>query len=182
MVQFILHNKRKSAALHLSVTKMQFHFFVTCALLAVTCRSAVASSLEDCTTNIVTLQDALYGDDGYNVLQLQQAFYPTTTPSSRFIQVTYSFFNESNELDGCNVTYVWSVGQVLFLYPPTIFKYTSLFFSYPNNNLEFLYIQLPYECRGLVNSSSGGECSCPDITSILKALTQEVSHGYMLHL
>ena len=107
-----------------------------------------------------------------------------TTRSSRFIQVTYSFFNESNELDGCNVTYVWSVGQVLFLYPPTIFKYTSLYFNYPNNNLEFLYIQLPYECRGLVNSSSGGECSCPDISSILKVLTQQVCKiaSSMLHI
>ena len=154
---------------------MKFFSVVICTLLAITCRSAVAASFEDCATNIVTLQDALYDDDGHNVLQLQQIFYPPNARSSRFIRVIYSFFNKNNELDGCNVTFVWSIGEVLFVHPPTIFKYTSLYFSYPNNDLEFLYIKLPYECRGLVNTSSDGECSCGgESTSILRVLTQQV--------
>ena len=154
---------------------MPFQFVVICTLLAITSRSAAAASYEDCATNIGTLQEALYDDDGYNIFQLQKTFYPTNARSSRFIRVTYSFFNESDELDGCNATYVWAIGGVLFIHPPTIYKYTSLHFNYPNNDLEFLYIRLPYECRGLVNTSSDGECSCADSNAILKALTQQVS-------
>ena len=154
---------------------MVFHIVVTCILLTATYRSAVATSTEDCATNKVTLQDVLYDDDGYNVLQLEQTFYPASASTSRFIRVVYSFFNENNELDGCNVTYVWSIGEVLFVHPPTIFTYLSLYFNFPNNDLEFLYIRLPYECRGLVNTSSDGECSCGDESStILQALTQQV--------
>ena len=155
---------------------MRLLFVTICTLLAITCRSAVAASYEDCATNIVTLQDALYDEDGYNSYQLDLIFFPASAPSSRFIQVVYSFFNENNELDDCNVTYVWSIGEVLLAEPPTIFKFLSLYFNYPNNKLEFLYIRLPYECRGLVNASSGGECSCEDKSDdILEAVTQQVS-------
>ena len=162
---------------------MHFHFVMVCTLLAITSKSAVAASYEDCATNIVTLQDALYDKDGYNSFQLEEVFYPPSVPTSRFIRVIYSFFNENNELDDCNVTFVWSTGEVLFVHPPATFKYTSLYFSYPNNNLEFLYIRLPYECRGLVNSSSDGECSCGgESSTILQALTQQVSyfHSYSM--
>ena len=157
--------------------RMPFHFFtVICTLLAITSRSAAATNFEDCATNIATLQNALYDDDGYNTLRLQEVFFPANTRTSRFIQVTYAFFNEDRELDGCNVTYVWAIGQILFIHPPAIFKYTSLYFNFPNNDLDDLSIQLPYECRALVNSSRDGECFCNDTFSPkLEILTQQVS-------
>ena len=152
---------------------------IICTLLAIDITSSSKSAVAaDCATNLETLQNALYDKDGKNVLEFQRIFYPPNARSSRFIQVIYSFFDENNELDGCNVTYVWSIGEVLFIQPPTIFKYTSLYFNYPNNDLDFLNIQLPYECRGLVNTSSDGECSCVKDTnessSILQVLTQQV--------
>ena len=154
---------------------MKLLFASICTLLAITSRSAVATSYEDCATNIATLQNAIFDEDGYNSYQLDLVFFPASSTSSRFIRVVYSFFNENNELDGCNVTYVWSIGEVLLAQPPAIFKFLSLYFNYPNNDLEFLYIRLPYECRGLVNTSSDDECSCGDESSdILEAVTQQV--------
>ena len=66
---------------------MHFHFVMVCTLLAITSKSAVAASYEDCATNIVTLQDALYDKDGYNSFQLEEVFYPPSVPTSRFIRV-----------------------------------------------------------------------------------------------
>ena len=153
---------------------MQLLFVIICTLLAITSRSD--ASFEDCATNILTVQNAIFDENGYNSYQLNLIFFPASAPSSRFIRVVYSFFNENNELDGCNVTYVWSIGEVLLAEPPTIFKYLSLYFNYPNNRLDFLYMRLPYECRGLVNTSSGDECSCENKSDdILEAVTQQVS-------
>ena len=61
--------------------------------------------------------------------------------------------------------------------PPTIFQFTSLFFNYPNNDLKDLRLQLPYECRPLIITSSSS-CSCfgeDDTDFMLNVVTQQVS-------
>ena len=142
--------------------------------LIVTVRST-NSSYEDCSTNFLTLQNALYDDEGLNTFKLSRVFQPPGSQALQFIKLTYSFFNESNQLDGCNVTYVWAIEKIVFFQPPKLFRFTSLQFYFPDNDVKDLYIQLPYECRGLVNTS-GGDCSCADSFSLqLETLTQQVS-------
>lgn len=79
--------------------------------------------------------------------------------------------------------YVWAVGGALFFQPPQIFRLTALLFSNQANDLEFLNLELPYQCRQLV-SVSNGSCSCksnrlqePGSTityNILAMLTEQV--------
>lgn len=148
-------------------------FFLVFTLL-VTVRS-VSSSFENCSTNFLTLQNALYDDEGLNIFRLSGIFQPPGSQALKFIKVTYSFFNESDQLDGCNVTYVWTIGQIVFFQPPNLFKLTSLHSNFPDNDFKVLHIQLPYECRGLVNTS-GGDCSCAGgFSPQLETLTQLVS-------
>ena len=61
---------------------------------------------------------------------------------------------------------------------PRIFQFTSLFFNYPNNDLNNLHLQLPYECRPLIMTSSTN-CSCygdDDTDLMLNVLPQQVSY------
>ena len=135
-----------------------------------------AVDYSDCTENIATLEHALYAN-GANVLQLNQVFSPPGSSPPRFVLVKYQFLNENNELDGCNVTYVWSATAYLIFQPPLVFRWTSLNFFYPDNELDELSIILPYECRGLVNNSTlSKNCTCDvENTALLDFLTQQVS-------
>ena len=137
---------------------------------------AFADDFSDCADNIATLEDALY-DSGSNLYQLHRVFIPPSTPPARFTKVTYSFYNETDEFDGCNVEYVWAIGAFLFFQPPSLFRFTSLHFYYKNYHLdqEEFNLQLPYECRNLVNETLGS-CSCEgDNHDLLDILTQQVS-------
>lgn len=135
--------------------------------------SSQATDFTDCAENLATLEKSLY-DTGFNLLQLQRTFVPASTLPARFTKVTYSFFNQNNQLDGCNVTYVWAIGGFLFFQPPTVFRLTSLHFYYPSHIVQDFSLRLPYECRALVNIS-GGNCSCDgDTHEILDILTQQV--------
>ena len=137
--------------------------------------SARNSSFQDCNTKLSVLETALY-ETGNNTLELNRIFFPPNRQTSRFIIIVYLFQNETGELDGCDVSYIWAIGGFLLMQPPTIFQFTSLFFNYPNNDLQELRLQLPYECRPLIITSSSN-CSCfGDNTDLmLNILTQQVS-------
>ena len=137
--------------------------------------SARDSSLQDCDSKLSVLETALY-ETGNNPLQLNKIFFPPHRAKSRFIRIIYSFQNETGKLDGCNVSYIWAIGGFLLMQPPTIFQFTSLFFNYPNNDLKELHLQLPYECRPLIITSSSN-CSCfgDDTDLMLNIVTQQVS-------
>ena len=135
--------------------------------------SARNSSFEDCPTRLSVLETALY-QTGNNLLELNEIFYPPNKQTSRFIRVEYSFQNEAGEMDNCNISYIWAIGGFLLIQPPTIFQFTSLFFNYPNNDLETLGLYLPYQCRPLINTSSSN-CKClPGDTHMLNVMTQQV--------
>jgi len=134
---------------------------------------ATESTYEDCPTNFGTLESAMY-ETGYNRLNLNSVFFPLNTRTSRFIRATYTFLNENGEDDGCNVTYIWAIGILLFYQPPSLFTYNTLYFNYPNNKLTSLSLQLPFECRPLIKNISGEECSCASSHRSLDALTQQV--------
>lgn len=129
---------------------------------------------EDCPTRLSTLEHALYETDD-NLFELNRVFYPPNMRTSRFIRVTYTFLDEMGEDDGCNVTYIWATGILLFFQPPALFTYNTLYFNYPNNNLTDIQLRLPYECRPLIDRAVGLECSCISDSRRLHVLTQQVS-------
>ncbi len=141
---------------------------------------ATDSTFEDCPTKYSALEEALYAT-GDNMFELNRVFYPPSMPPTRFIKVRYTFLNEAGDDDGCTVTYLWAIGIILFFQPPILFAHNSLYFNYPNNNLTSVDLQLPYECRPLINvnmsSSSNEMCSCISDSQKLDILTQQVSNG-----
>ena len=122
----------------------------------------------DCSTNLATLERALF-ETGSNLYELNRIFFPPSMPPTRFVRVQYTF----GEINSCVVTYIWAVGEVLFLQPPTLFKLNSLFFYYPSNILTTLHLQLPIQCIDLINGTDG-ICSCMHDSQMLDILTQQV--------
>lgn len=134
--------------------------------------AATETPFGDCASNLSTLEQALF-ETGNNLFELNRVFFPPSLLTTRFIHVNYTFIDE-DELETCtNVTYLWAIGEVLFLQPPTLFKINSLFFYYPNNELTTVYLQLPIECIELINKTDG-ECSCMNDSHMLDILTQQV--------
>ena len=134
-----------------------------------------AATFYDCATQISTLENALY-ETGDNIFHLNRIFYPPNTRTSRFARVTYVFLDEIGEEGDCNVTYIWAIGGFNFFQPPTLFMFNSLFFNYPNNDLTELRLELPDECRPLVqDNESSAACSCVHDSERLEILTQQVS-------
>ena len=137
-----------------------------------TTASAVSTAdFSRCANDLGALEEALF-QTGSNLFELNRIFFPPSLLPTRFVRVEYSFMNPSNNQD-CNVTYIWAVGEVLFLQPPSLFKINSLFFYYPNNELTTLSLQLPIECIHLINGTDG-QCTCRNDSHMLDILTQQV--------
>ena len=130
-----------------------------------------ATNYSDCSSNFSTLEQALY-QTGNNLFELNRVFYPPSFLTVTFIRVNYAF---TDKLDMCtNVTYIWAVGTVLFLQPPTLFQFNSLFFYYLSNDFDkTLSLQLPIECIELADGTDG-ECSCRNDSDMLDILTRQV--------
>ena len=107
-----------------------------------------------------------------NLNQLDSVFYPQRHIPTRFLTVNYQFLDINGSKDNCMVSYFWAVGGFLFIQPPTIFWFASLLSNYDVNELRGLNLTLPHECRGLVNITDEGNCSCG--SSSLDRLTQQV--------
>ena len=138
------------------------------------CPAATASGYEDCAKKLSTLERALYETED-NLFYLNRVFYPPSTRTSRFIRVTFSFLNESGDDNNCFVSYVWAIGGFLFFQPPNLFQWSTLFFNYPNNDLNNLVLKLPHECRPLIDAdATDTECSCLKDSHSLDVLTQQV--------
>ena len=139
-------------------------------LLLVNSIHAKNNSFEECATKRSTLLTALFETEN-NLNQLDEVFYPNDQLPSRFIVVNYHFQDSDGMLtDNCSVSYFWASGGFLLIQPPKIFLFTSLFFSYPENDLTGVDLVLPFECRPLVEKE--GRCSCN--SPILDRLTQQV--------
>ena len=140
--------------------------------------SAQNENIELCASQLEALENALYGTKD-NLFELNSIFFPPSARTSRFIRVNYHFLDEAGESDefdgGCLVTYIWAIGGFLFFQPPSLFRYNSLFFNYPNNNLTDLDLYLPYECQPLVLGPNTTDCSCLHDAKKLEILTQQVS-------
>lgn len=122
--------------------------------------------------SVTTLIQKLYDTPG-NLLNLNKVFYPAHGKPSNFLRVTYSFQNESGQLEDCNVTYLWAEGGFLLIQPPSIFRYTSLQFNYVGINTNDLSLILPSDCRHLVVDKTS-KCKCDDDNDLLDIITLKV--------
>ena len=117
--------------------------------------------------SLQSLIKALYDTPG-NLKKLNQVFYPPYQSSTSFLQITYSFKNENDQLDGCDVAYLWAEGGFLLIQPPSVFRFTSLLFNHDVNEINNLSLTFPNACRHLVENSTTGECKCEkDLFDIL---------------
>ena len=85
---------------------------------------ASTEDFSNCADDLGALEVALF-KTGNNLFELNRIFFPPSLLPTRFIRVEYSFMNPENHQD-CNVTYIWAVGEVLFLQPPTLFQCSSI--------------------------------------------------------
>ena len=128
-------------------------------IAASNCRNA-SVSVEGCATKWEALESSLY-KTGNNFVELHRSFFPPGTRPTRFIRITFIFLDENGVDNGCNASYIWSLGEILFFQPPSVYKFSALFFNYPNNNLTDMVLELPNECRPLIGADEyTSECSC----------------------
>lgn len=161
---------------------MSFYAFCITVLVLVVPRLRCAASSDDCNNSLSDLEEALF-NTGQNKLNLTAAFYPPREPPSRYISVHYTFLYENGSATDCSVKYYWAIGGSLLINPPTIFMFTSLLFSIPNNDIENIYLKLPHQCRGLVENLANGACSCSGRDGkLLDILTQQVNASIQLLL
>ena len=129
-----------------------------------------SAQYENCTTRLSVLERALYETDS-NERSLNEAFFPPGQETSRYIKVTYKFLTD----DGCEVSYIWSIGGFLLIQPPSVFRFTSLFFSVPANDLTEVNLSLPSQCRLLASEGEDCRCNNSEESKNLDILTQQVS-------
>ncbi len=114
-----------------------------------------------CPMSFCALEKALYETD-HNVLKILSIFSPARNTVPSFVRVNYTFQDENKEYsNNCNVSYLWVKGGFLFVQPPTIFQFSSLFFYFTElrDKDEFtLNLTLPYECSPLI--WNGTNCTC----------------------
>ena len=143
--------------------------------------SASTKAANTSCNSLRSLVQELYNTPG-NLLNLNQVFYPPHQPTTSFVRVTYSFQNENDELDGCDVLYLWAKGGFLLIQPPSIFRFTSLLFNHGVNEKRNLNLILPNACRHLVernnSTTNSSECKCDaENEDLLDILTHKVK-GY----
>ncbi len=156
------------------------------ALVVILLVNLSGAQYEQCGTDELVLLKALF-QTGDNLYRMGRAFFEARDETSRFIRVTYTFINTTTEIEDCDVTFKWALGGFLLVQPPSIFKFTSLLFSTPANDLEpeNLNLKLPLECKVLA-SDKDGNCTCSKDrrgilndesynVTILDRLTQQVT-------
>ena len=131
------------------------------------CASQGEEDYKECSTKKSVLLKALYSTSD-NQYELERAFAPPKpgVTTSRYIKVIYSFADKDGHYGDCNVKYTWAIGGFFLIQPPQIFELTSLLFSIPGSNRSSITLELPYHCRGLINSTSNSSvtgdsvCTC----------------------
>ena len=125
-----------------------------------------------CGNDLKTLEKALL-QTGNNTLKLLQAFYPPRQSPATFVTVHYNFLDADGNIT-CNTTWFWTSVEFYLIQPPTIFLFTSLFFTIPQDRITTANITFQANCRELVTWNKNGTCTCTS-NSLLDILTQRVS-------
>ena len=123
-----------------------------------------------CANDLQTLEKILLQTSN-NKIELLKAFYQPRQPPATFVTVNYTFLNEEEHVI-CNKLWMWSSAVFYLIEPPTVFKFTSLFFATPYATT--VNIVFKNECRDLVTWNEDGTCTCTS-NSLLDILTQRVS-------
>ncbi len=155
-------------------------------VLLLSCISASLASEDDasnrsysrCPFSFRVLEKALYETEG-NRVKMLTIFSPAREESPSFVRVYYTFKDENGAVSNCTVPYLWVEGGFLFVQPPTIFQFSSLFFyfkGFHENNKEYnLNLTLPFECRPLIGKSKNETCTCPKRNSSLSLQLEELT-------
>ena len=123
-----------------------------------------------CVNDLETLEKALLRTKK-NKIELVRAFYQPRRPPATFVTIHYIFLDEEEHVI-CNKTWMWSSAVFYLIEPPTVFRFTSLFFATPYTATA--NITFKSECRDLVTWNENGSCTCKR-NSLLGILTQRVS-------
>ena len=126
--------------------------------------------------DLKTLENALL-QTGNNRVELLEAFYPPRQPQATFVTVHYKFQDAEGNIT-CIKTWFWSSVEFYLIQPPTVFVYTSLFFTIPQDRITTANITFKDDCQGLVTWNENGSCTCTS-NSLLDILTQRVSTSHM---
>ena len=126
--------------------------------------------VKSCGNDLETLEKALLHTRD-NRVELLRAFYQPRRPPATFVVVHYKFLDKDENVI-CNKTWMWSSAVFYLIEPPTVFKFTSLFFATPyTTTANIIFMN---ECRDLVTWNEDGTCTCKS-NSLLDILTQRVS-------
>ena len=139
---------------------------------------SVKSTYADCSTNFNTLERALVETDN-NRFRLVAAFYPPREAVSVYVDVTYTF-KPDNETDNDTLIekWIWTSGSFYLIEPPNVFRFTSLFFVYPEEGrIRKLDVTLPGACRKVTRTRNRKH---ENDEGMLEILTQRVS-AYSAH-
>ena len=144
----------------------------TLILFSVLSLKLAESQNTSCGNDFKTLEKALL-QTGNNTLKLLDAFYPPRQHPAIFVTVHYTFLDGDGNIT-CNTTWFWSSVESYLIQSPTIFLYTSLFFTIPPDRITTANIIFKDDCQDLVTWNKKGTCTCTS-NSLLDILTQRVS-------
>ena len=99
------------------------------------------------------------------------------SPQQPLLQFTTHSWMQTAISLACNTTWFWSSVECYLIQSPTIFLYTSLFFTIPQDRTTTANIIFKDNCRDLVTWNEDGTCTCTS-NSLLDILTQQVSILY----
>ena len=133
-----------------------------------------SSIYADCPNDYYVLEKALFDMKG-NKMNLTKTFYLPQKHPLGFVHIYYFFKDiESGEYDDCNVEFLWASGGFLLIQPPSVVRFSSLFFSDAVDDLEEVTITLPLECLPLVFQNESCSCSYGSNDNLLVLLTKQV--------
>ncbi len=112
----------------------------------------IASPYADCKDNFSTLERALF-ETGDNRFQIISTFYPARERVLLYAKVFYYFCDKITATEQINCTepqeWRWTTGSFYFVQAPSVLRFTSLFFVYPQGRIGELNITLPAECKNV---------------------------------
>ena len=132
------------------------------------------SEFADCSTNFTTLERTLY-EFADNRFQILSTFFPARESVTLYVDVTYNFLPNETHNDTIHEDWIWTSGSFYLVQPPDIFRFTSLFFVYPERRIGNLNITFPGACRNVAGTTRKYEDG-KIIEGRLEFLTHRVSY------
>ncbi len=136
----------------------------------------IGSPYADCKNNFTTLERALV-ENGRNRFNILSTFYPARESVLLYAHVNYNFCDKITATELINCTepekWRWTTGSFYFVQAPSVLRFTSLFFVYPEGRIGELDIHLPTECKDVSRTRQGNGRDREE--GMLEILTQRVS-------